>query len=170
LATALAAEAMAEACLLERSEAYTAGLLHDLGRLALVAAYPDEFATAAECWSRDGEAALRCEEEALGINHRQAGLLLAEKWGLPSILWGVLCTGMAPKNGPFTVTRLVCVACGVAERIGFSLRESNIAWDAEWLEQQLPSAAWARLGPKAELLRESIPLKINLFECEFLLG
>ena len=68
------------------------------------------------------------------------------------------------------MSRLVRVACGTAERIGFSLRESTSYWEAEWLEQQLPAAAWARLGPKDEVVCESIPVKINLFECEFLLG
>lgn len=170
LATALVAEVLAEACSLERSEAYTAGLLHDLGRLALVAAYPIEYAAAVECWNRDGEQVLRCEEEALGINHREAGLLLADKWGLPSALREVLCVSTAPRSGPFTLSRLICVACGAAERIGFSLRDPAVEWNTEWLEEQLPPAAWARMAPKVELLREAIPVKINFFECEFLMG
>ena len=74
------------------------------------------------------------------------------------------------KTGPFTVPRLVGVACGLAERLGFLLGEPKVGWDMEWLEQELPPEIWRRVAPKAEALQETIPLKINLFECEFLQG
>ena len=170
LATALVAEELAESCWVERGDAYTGGLLHDLGRLALISAYPSEYAAAQGCWSQAGEEALRCEERALGINHCEAGLVLADKWGLPSAMREVLCTRAVSKAGPFTVARLVGVACGLAERLGFMLGEPKVGWDVEWLEQELPPEMWRRVAPKAEALRESIPLKINLFECEFLPG
>jgi HD-like signal output (HDOD) protein len=170
LATALVAEELAESCWIEKSDAYTGGLLHDLGRLALISAYPTEYAAVLGCWSQPGEGALRCEERALGINHCEAGLVLADKWGLPSAMREVLCTRLIPKTGPFTVPRLVSIACGLAERLGFMLGEPTVGWDMEWLEQELPSEMWLRVAPKAIAMRESIPLKINLFECEFLQG
>ena len=170
LATALLAEALADACLIERSDGYIAGLLHDLGRLALVAAFPKEYATAMECWALGGEQTLRCEERSIGINHREAGLLLADKWGLPSVLRAVLCMHTTPRPAAFTVVRLISVACSLAERLGFTISQSKLEWDRAWLEEQLPPASWARLAPKVDELREQIPMKINQFECEFLPG
>ncbi len=170
LATALVAEELAESCWIERSDAYTSGLLHDLGRLALISAYPVEYAAALAAWSESGEDSLQCEERALGINHCEAGLVLADTWALPSTMRAVLCMRAVPKTGPFTVPRLVGVACGLAERLGFLLGEPTVGWDMEWLEQELPPEIWRRVAPKAEALQETIPLKINLFECEFLQG
>jgi HD-like signal output (HDOD) protein len=170
LATALAAEELAQACSIEKSDAYTAGLLHDLGRLALVSAYPSEHAAAKECWGFEGEEALAREERHFGINHREAGLLLAEKWGLPSMLREVMSMGSAPRSGPFTVVRLIAVAGGVADRVGFSLSEPSLAWDPEWLHQELPAPAWSQIAPRLDGLQESLLMKINLFESEFLQG
>ena len=170
LATALVAEALAEACSVERSDAYTAALLHDIGRLALVSAFPGETTALLDCWSREGEEVPRAEEEALGINHREAAMVLAEKWGLPSLVREVLRSSAPSPAGPFTVIRLVHIACGVADRLGFSLGESTLAWDTEWLAAELPAGAWPRLETKVEGWRETIPMKINLFECEFMPG
>ena len=170
LATALVAEELAESCWIEKSDAYTGGLLHDLGRLALISAFPTEYAAAVDCWSQPGEQALQCEEQALGINHHEAGLVLADKWGLPSPMRELLSTSLIPKTGPFTVPRLVSIACGLADRLGFMLGEPSAGWDMEWLEGELPPEMWLRAAPKAAALQDSIPMKINLFECEFLPG
>ncbi len=91
LAAAMLAETLAEPCQIERSDGYTAGLLHDLGRLALVAACPAEYAGVLAASPSTVDQLLLCEDRLIGINHRDAGALLAEKWGLPSALRELLC-------------------------------------------------------------------------------
>lgn len=169
LAAALAAEALAEACGIAKSEAYIAGLMHDLGRLAMIAAYPVEYSDILECGGAEGER-LDLEERLLGINHRQAGGLLARAWGLPLVLHQVVCMDCAPARVPLTVVRVSFIACGLASRMGFPIGQCQDGWDSAWLEAELPPAVWGRVAPQAERLREQIPLKINLFECEFLAG
>jgi putative nucleotidyltransferase with HDIG domain len=71
---------------LDASLAYTAGLLHDIGKSVL-----DHFLTTplTPCKHEtfyEPEEILRCEEDKLGVNHAEAGALLAEHWGLPSIM------------------------------------------------------------------------------------
>ena len=170
LAAALLAEALGEDCNIERSDAYTAGLMHDLGRLALVAACPAEYAQVLAARVMSSEELLACEERLIGINHRDAGALLAEKWELPSLLRELLCLGATARTGPFTVPRLAVVACNLSDRLGFSLGECTDAWDLDWLKHQLPPAAWARFAPKAEGLRDATLLRLNAFESEFLPG
>lgn len=64
--------------------AYTAGLLHDIGRLAFATAVP-------EAYSRVHGAlpiydVIQEEETAFGLAHPEAGYLLARRWNVPGII------------------------------------------------------------------------------------
>lgn len=69
------------------SEAYLAGLLHDIGKLLLWMAFPGKYAPlllkGVRCHS--GRLAF-LEEEKLRINHCEAGAWLCEQWRLPTLL------------------------------------------------------------------------------------
>lgn len=66
--------------------AFTAGLLHDVGRVVLALRFPGEYASMLEAApDLDGAPApLEARERAVfGIDHAQAGAWLAESWKLP---------------------------------------------------------------------------------------
>ncbi len=68
------------------ARAYTAGLLHDIGKVAL-----DQFvASAYPLFYRDlveaKDSVLSIEQQLLGMDHTQVGSLLARQWSLPSVL------------------------------------------------------------------------------------
>jgi signal transduction histidine kinase/HD-like signal output (HDOD) protein len=65
-------------------EAYLAGLLHDIGRLALTCAAPQEYA--ANFFADDDAALCALEERTLEITHAEAGALLIERMALDSFL------------------------------------------------------------------------------------
>jgi len=65
-------------------EAYLAGLLHDVGRLALLAAAPREYA--GNFLSRDDDNLCAVEQATLKITHPEAGAWLIERWNLDSFL------------------------------------------------------------------------------------
>lgn len=65
-------------------EAYLGGLLHDIGRLALVAALPEEYA--ANFFALDDLALCAAEERTLEITHAEAGALLLERMNLDSFI------------------------------------------------------------------------------------
>ncbi len=86
LRRAVVARLLAEALGLDRDDAFTLGMLRDMGLLALFTAYPD----AASAWP-----ALRCatpdqrqqqEMELFGVSHTRVGKMLAERWRLPDEL------------------------------------------------------------------------------------
>ena len=62
-------------------EAYLAGLLHDVGRLALLAALPEAYAPLFEA-GLDEASLLAQERTRFGIDHAEAGAWLAERWQL----------------------------------------------------------------------------------------
>lgn len=66
-------------------DAYLAGLLHNLGLLALVHLYPDEMALAFERFDRDTTQSLaEIERALLAADHAQVGGWLGRKWHLPA--------------------------------------------------------------------------------------
>ncbi len=84
VAVAVAAEALAKKTRAAKPEdAFTAGILHDIGRLVIRQAMPDEFRTAVT-WARNGECSLHeAELEATGYAHDEVGRALGEEWKFP---------------------------------------------------------------------------------------
>lgn len=68
----------------QAEEAYLAGLLHNVGRLALLATAPREYAF--NFTARDDEDLCAVEQRTLQITHAEAGAWLVERWQLDSFL------------------------------------------------------------------------------------
>jgi HD-like signal output (HDOD) protein len=75
--------------------AFTAGLLHDLGKVVLVAFFPDAAATVFELMTRE-DLSWRQAELRLDLDHQDVGLYLAEHWNLPPMLGEVMGRHHAP--------------------------------------------------------------------------
>ncbi|MCK6447696.1 MAG: diguanylate cyclase [Planctomycetes bacterium] len=86
LATAVAAQVLAEQCGgLVPAEAFTCGLLADIGRLALASIHPEPYARViAEARGKSSDELVAIETRDFGLDHRElAGAMLAD-WKLPS--------------------------------------------------------------------------------------
>lgn len=60
---------------------FTAGLLHDIGRIALMETVPEQYNNVSS--ELTGSALIAAEQEAVGISHTEAGYELASHWNLP---------------------------------------------------------------------------------------
>ncbi|MBU1260513.1 MAG: HDOD domain-containing protein [Planctomycetes bacterium] len=82
------------------SLAFLAGLLADIGLLALVELFPKSLSAILEESKGDNAAVLRLEKENLGITHNAVSRQLAQKWRLPQAVadsvW-LYCIGEADK-------------------------------------------------------------------------
>ena len=67
-------------------EAFVGGLLHDLGRLAILMGYPDEFAEIDELNSSGRQGLIEAEQQLLGFDHTVIGQMLVQKWQMPAAL------------------------------------------------------------------------------------
>lgn len=66
----------------ECSDCFVAGLLHDFGKLVFAEFMPEEFRLALEKSKAFQLPLQETEVEFIGLNHAQAGKILAEKWSL----------------------------------------------------------------------------------------
>jgi putative nucleotidyltransferase with HDIG domain len=113
VSTAIVAEQLAMITRkVERDSAYTAGLLHDIGKVLL-----DQYvAVARPLFYRqvvvEGTELLEVERALLGITHEAAGARLAELWSLPDALREVIAHHSRPADaeGDKTLTYLVYLA------------------------------------------------------------
>jgi len=72
-------------------EAFTAGLLHDLGKLVMREHLRAEFLEVLEKVQQGGTF-LEAEQELLGVTHAEIGAWLAERWNFPAVLQeAILC-------------------------------------------------------------------------------
>ncbi len=61
-----------------------AGILHDTGKMVLIAQFPDEYFEVIEKSRKEGLSLFEVERESLGVTHCELGGSLLELWGLPN--------------------------------------------------------------------------------------
>ena len=86
LAVAVCARTLARVTRANAESAFTAGLLHDIGRYVLALCFPVQYEAVLHYQQAHGCPHLSAERAVLGIDHVQAGAELALAWGLPAPL------------------------------------------------------------------------------------
>jgi len=120
-ATAVLAEQLAIGEV-QNSEAFTAGLLHDLGRLALAANASHQYREVVAL-VRAGASPLAAERQVLGVDHVEWGVQVAEAWHFPDgVLEGIRGHHEGARGGlgwmvfrALEVTHLVGMGDGLTE-------------------------------------------------------
>lgn len=83
VACRLLAERSPAAVGLQKDDAYTCGLIHDIGKMILLDSQTDRFCEALRHARADSIPLARAEGEVFGFNHAHVGGLLAGRWKLP---------------------------------------------------------------------------------------
>jgi putative nucleotidyltransferase with HDIG domain len=121
VAVALLSEKLALGLRQPRDRGYTAGLLHDIGALALLTCYPVEYGNMLEV-ARDHELdQLECERSMFDIDHAAAGEWLARQWNLPDDL--VRAVGLHHSEAAIgnDIPSIVRYADRFADALGFGM-------------------------------------------------
>jgi putative nucleotidyltransferase with HDIG domain len=162
MATAILTTEIATCCEAFAKIAFTAGILHDIGRLGLIVAYPSRYAHAIR------EANGRCvdfldfEREQFGLDHAEAGRLLAESWELPEEFRIVAGRHHDPCEGAeVDLLRINHVACRVADALGYGLVLPQADRSMNNILETLPEPVRKRLQRTEEELRAEIEERIH---------
>lgn len=165
LACAVLSRELARACGLPEDRAYGVGLLHDIGRLALLVCYPAEYALLLRDADRDIEGLLNLESRRFGMDHCEAGRQLAARWQLPPDF--AVAAGRhhdTPSGEAPDLLTVVHVACRLADALSFSVVAPLRPAAFEDVVALLPPAARQRLGADAEVLRAEVQRSIESYD------
>jgi putative nucleotidyltransferase with HDIG domain len=167
LATAVIADELAHALKSNIETAYTAGLLHDIGRLGLCVAYPREYERAIDTAQKRGIDLLDLEREIFSIDHTEAGRYLATRWALP----GEFCiiAGRhhdACDGSELSLLRIIHTACSLADVLGYHVVPPSRTLAVSDVLADLPPAAQQRFTLSAQELRARVEQRMYISEFE----
>lgn len=118
VATAVIVEVLGD--LYKAKDLYTAGLVHDLGRLGLLLTVGPKYEEWASGELPNVEEANQLERARFGMNHCEAGSLVGHKWGYPVLLRCCMIGHHRLESGPpRDPLLLVQWACRIASAIGY---------------------------------------------------
>lgn len=166
LACAIVSERLAAAGSLDKDTAFTAGILHDIGRAGLAVIQPREFAALLERHLGDPCSMMQEEREMFGLDHCETGSQMIAGWNLPAEFVEVVsCHHEARmKDAPWTIGQLVHVSCRMADAIGFPAFPGCVSCEFESLVQTLPDAVQERFYTSPAPLVEEVGKAIQAIE------
>lgn len=144
IATAACARALARRMRFNQDIAFTAGLLHDIGRLVLVTAHPEAYGAVVQ-WRAQHDTDWQVAEQAvLGTDHVDAGVALADHWNFSGTMRQAIAYHHAPEvHGAGFLAAIVHVANAIVHALDLTAdddelvpRISSVAWDAMGLNEE----------------------------------
>jgi len=165
LVTALVTEEISRLARVERESAYTAGLLHNLGSLGLMAAYPESYARLLEVSGEFGFDLLQTERDLFEIDHCAAGAYLAQEWNFPDEIAAVLATHHEePAAGELTLYSLVQLGWRMADTLGYASILAGPPWAYETLLERIPNPGNSWLCQGVDEAKSQIDERLASFQ------
>jgi putative nucleotidyltransferase with HDIG domain len=164
VATAILAERTALWTLLDADFAYAAGLLHDIGRMALITTMPAAYARVIESGARKAADILISEIKFCGINHCEAGQSLMTAWKLPSRLIELAAHNHDSGKQLLDAASLIPSSCGLADFLGYAVFPCQSVTTYQEIVAQFPDAAQNHFPAIAEKLATDLAKEIKALE------
>ena len=162
LVTALIAEEAARVSGVPADIAYTAGLLHNLGTLGLMSAYPEEYSRMLAVTQDFGFDLLQTERDLFDIDHCLAGCYLAQDWNFPDELAAAIAVHHEdPVAGEASLDNVVKVSWRLADALGYLAFPPDKPWSYAELVAFLPNASSFARGKPLEEFKAAIAQRLS---------
>ena len=141
---------------LEAEESFSAGLLHDIGKLIIFTHLFEDFKKIQKTIKENpGRPDNEIEEEILGFDHALVGSYLAQKWNLPEELVGAIKYHHNPEEDPDSSTTHII---NVSNYLCLKSEESGDLKTKSDRKAVLCQLSWDRLGLDIEREKQLIQL------------
>jgi putative nucleotidyltransferase with HDIG domain len=166
LACALIAERLAAIGHADKNICDTAGILHDLGRVALAVVRPKAYAAVLEEYHGPVEGILDAERALFGMDHCETGWQLVEDWNLPQILAPAVAEhhGARRTDGVWDAGELIKASCKMADATGFAAFAGCETASYEAVLQELPPRERTAFNADPGTLATEIEASIHAIE------
>ena len=166
LACAIIAERLAAVGFIDKDMAYTCGILHDVGRMALAVIQPKAYAALLEKHCGAAAAILEAERQLFGWDHCETGRQLIADWKLPDDFEAAVAEHHAARrtDGVWDVTELVKVSCAMAGAVGYAAFPGCETASYPDLLEQLPARERRLFQADAGILTREVTESIHAIE------
>jgi putative nucleotidyltransferase with HDIG domain len=162
IATAACAKVLARQMRFNQDYAFTAGLLHDIGRLVLVSCFPNQYSITLAYREEHDCYLLEAERKVLGVDHVDAGMALAEHWNFSDTMRLAIGGHHDPEApGAGFLATIIHVADAIVHALDLAqVRDdlvppvSTVAWTALGLDEEI----YLQLFRETELQYEEISM------------
>ncbi len=151
IGTGVAAKVLASHCGLDGETAFTAGLLHDIGKLVMAVYFPADFDQVLACRNEQDCLLKDAEQAVLGFDHTLVGAKVARKWKMPK----AIIEAIRHHHNPDSVTDKPFAA--LVHIADILCRGLEIGYGGDTLIPGLDVAAMQRLGLDWNLLLAALP-------------
>lgn len=144
IATAACSKVIARRIRMNQDFAFTAGLLHDIGRLVLVASFPEAYAQVLAYRAEHDVTVLDAERAVMKVDHVVAGTALAEHWHFSDTMQMAIAYHHDPGvPGAGMLASIVHVANAIVHAL-------DVAGEDDEMAPAVSAAAWTALGLNEE--------------------
>ena len=165
VACAMIAERTARWNSVDRDFAYTAGILHDVGRVVLATIKPELYATLVASLADGPVEMLHGERKVFGMDHCQAGGHLVTGWRLPEPFTEIVLHHHDPLAHTEDGSEVIRLSCRLASALGFTASPAGSLYDPKAVVCEFPEEVRAHF-PKASDLASEIAQELSVIEEE----
>ena len=164
MACALIAQQIASTGSMDRDIAYTAGVLHGIGLLALAVVRPKEYIDLVGTFIGSPASMLEREHAIFGIDHCELGRKLISDWNLPEDFAEVMHPSSRAADRPWGIAEIVSLSCRMADTAGYAVFSACHAAPFEELREELPARERKLFHTEVETLSFEISKQIAALE------
>lgn len=160
VATAVCARVLARHLHVNQDYAFTAGLLHDIGRLVLIVYFPEQYAKVLAYRDKQDCHLIEAERDILGIDYVTIGVALAEQWCFSESIRNAIAGHYRPENQKVhSLASIVHIANVTVRALDLAHQEHELVppiSQTSWDDLSLSEETWQHVFHETELMFEEV--------------